>query len=428
MSSEDDGLLIFDADNVSQSQIDTNVNHLSNSDSNINLKYNFKTKKEAKRSLSKDNYKKWKKQHKKESKMHKKESKMHKKESKMHKKESKMHKEKRKNKKTSKKTEPPLPMQKETLDIENIMNELKDVLPMDNTINHSSNVPAKLKVTKASKYVQNKKFVIELIEALKEAQKSENEFRKYLKTQQVIDKSVIKPPISRLLLREKLIHSCQCVALQPFLLENGFLNLICDWIWDEELNMPAPLDLRQTALSALLLFEMEGVMSAYKKKRRFDQMKKEYRRKQDTLFESIDEVDQYNGITHEQLINSNLGKCIKNILFYPGEISANKQKATILLERMSRIFSYTLDKDEDEWEDSKVSVELSDNVRISIPKTNKIKWASMHDKTIASPFEMIKTETEEFQSVCNQIDEENPNSYEKRPPLRFKKHTEFLNF
>ena len=111
----------------------------------------------------------------------------------------------------------------------------------------------------------------------------------------------------------------------------AFLGELCGWLCDLKAGELAPIDLRSTALTVLCEFEFEFVDSAYKRK----QAQLAARKNRD----GADETDIYEGISNEQLKDSDIGRCINFIRLHERkEQRDNRKKATVLLERMTRTF------------------------------------------------------------------------------------------
>lgn len=200
------------------------------------------------------------------------------------------------------------------------------------------------------------------------------------------------PPLARLVLRPDVLKQCQRPVLHEALVAAGFLDEIRYWLCDREKGDLAPLDLRNTALDLLLGFDLEGVSSTRKKIRAALAAKRK----------SDDTTDAYEGITANQLRDSRIGESLNFVRTHPNESLDNKSKATTLLERMCRTFY-----EEDEEEETTGG--------------GGAKWPFMGIKDIASPFEVLKTETEKFQAACVKVDKEDPLSWYRQPPKRYPK-------
>jgi len=174
------------------------------------------------------------------------------------------------------------------------------------------------------------------------------------------------------------------------LVEAGFLEEMSGWLSDLERRELGPLDLRTAALDILLGFDFEGVSSVRKKQA---QAKADRSNRIDT--------DIYEGVNSDQLKSCTLGGAVNFVRTAPQETRDNRLKATTMLERMSRCFHEANDEDEE------------GNIG------GGAKWPLMNDRSIASPFTTVKSQTEAFMGACVRIDPEDPTSYMKQPPSRY---------
>ena len=200
-----------------------------------------------------------------------------------------------------------------------------------------------------------------------------------------------RPPLHRVAIKDAVVHNCRRVALHEYLVHGdhgGFLNELSFWLWDRTRKELGPIDLRTSALELLLAFEIYGVTHMYekasaKKKASMD-----------------DDITKYEGISRAELEDASIGKAVNFIRTHPQETPRNRNMACKILQRFSRAFSGELDNEEQDAEP---------------------KWGCMGDPTVLTPFNTLKTASELFHQRITKVDDLDPTSYARVPPRRIDK-------
>jgi hypothetical protein len=187
-------------------------------------------------------------------------------------------------------------------------------------------------------------------------------------------------PINRIQLIPMVKYVANRLDLHEHLVEAGFLKEICNWLCTG--HVLAPIDLRTAALEALNNIKFENSEGGKLPSAATNSKK--------------DEEDTYQGATKEQLIETNLGFAVNLLRTHPEETTANKAKATYLLQRLSRAF---------------------DGERDDRRRETK-KWQTQGDQHVLPPFEIMKSASEVFADKTSRINPLDPNSYLRVPPLR----------
>ena len=183
-------------------------------------------------------------------------------------------------------------------------------------------------------------------------------------------------PINRLIIKDEVLNIALNSDYEEALVKCGFLNEISFWLLDPVTKGLAPLDLRTAALRILMNVAFKGSLGAV------------HRRKEKIHKDAV-EMDVYCGVCHEDLKENatHLGKAVNFIRQHEGEHPNNRNKACVLLERFSRA-----------WADQ------PDN-------------APVRDSFKGTTYEHVTTEVEAFRKTLNRVDPLDPNSYHKVPPL-----------
>lgn len=204
-----------------------------------------------------------------------------------------------------------------------------------------------------------------------------------------------EPPTHRL----GIIGEVQTVLRREMLHEDlvaaGVLEELAYWLFDPTRNPPelAPLDLRTAALDCLLRFELEGADNLGNAARRGPT-----RRRGKNGDEDIDVFVGYEGIDAETLRKSEIGRAVNFVRRHPNELNVNKNKAVALLQNLSRTF------------------EGHEHNR-----KRRVLWPCINDRDVASPFDPVRTASDVFASSINRIDPKDPSSYMRVPPKRIPK-------
>lgn len=314
--------------------------------------------------LGKPEYKRWKKLHKKLGKSSKKDKK--KKKEKKEKKEKKKKEEKEKKEKPSRKRArddslPPLPD-----DFEGDFS-----LPQDEV--HSGSRKRRVSTTDEMKKEKTKKVssnqlrdqAVSLVAKMRKAAEADEAARK--------NPSQFGPPLNRIALRDEVECMCSKNTFLPFLLSEGLLALLCDWLVRD--NVLAPLELRTTALDLLMRFPMKTTAS-------------------------LDEKEQDRpGVAKEHLVRTEIGRAVNTLRLHADEIPENRKKCGVLLERFSRVFS-----------------EMSSE---RVKASGVVEWKCKGSGTgVASPFAVVPTASEMFQKDFMRPDPRDPTSYHNLLPPR----------
>lgn len=199
--------------------------------------------------------------------------------------------------------------------------------------------------------------------------------------------AVYGPPLHRIALKEEVKSLCGRKMFIGYLLEEGILDLLGEWLMDLRKSELAPLELRSTALDILLGFPVE-------------------REEEDIKSECTGPVK---ALSRDNLTPSIIGSCINTLRLHASETAANRSKCAALLERFSRAFTAMNSK--------------------RTQKPHVITWKCKNDEgtggavsDVASPFEAVPTVSEQFQRDFMRPDPLDPTSYHNlltpRPPVQ----------
>jgi len=194
------------------------------------------------------------------------------------------------------------------------------------------------------------------------------------------------PPLNRVRLIPLVRAAANRIDMHEWLVEAGFLQELGNWMCTG--RQLAPIDLRSTALDALSLIKIEHAEGG-----------KEIKQKKNKNGD-VDDLDRYEGVSKEQLKGSNLGYAANFLRQHPSETTENRNKASYLLQRMSRAFA---------GEEPEVD-----------PSTVK-RWTAQGDATVLPPFEALQSSSELFVAKTVRVDPLDPTSYLRVPPLRLAK-------
>jgi hypothetical protein len=203
-----------------------------------------------------------------------------------------------------------------------------------------------------------------------------------------------RPPLQRITIKNDVIEGCRRIALHEYLVkpdgdgETSILDELANWIYDKTRKEFGPLDLRTTALDLLLAFEVSGVTHMYAKPGKSSSKKDD------------SEELHYEGIGRFELENSSIGKAVNLLRKHDQESARNRNVACKLLQRFSCAFSG----------------EALDDVEEAEPK-----WGSMGDPDVLPPFNTLKTASEMFHQRIMKVDDQDPTSYARLPPRRIEK-------
>jgi hypothetical protein len=183
-------------------------------------------------------------------------------------------------------------------------------------------------------------------------------------------------PINRLLIKEAVLEVALNGDYEEPLVKYGFLNEISYWLLDPITKGLAPLDLRSAALRILMNIGFKGSMGAV-------------RRRKTKTTKDVDELEMYSGVCSTDLKENaaHLGKAVNFIRQNENEHPDHRNKACVLLERFSRA-----------WAD--------------LPEQRNVR-----DTFQGATYEHVTTEVEAFRKTLNRVDPLDPNSYHKVPPL-----------
>ena len=190
-------------------------------------------------------------------------------------------------------------------------------------------------------------------------------------------------PLHRFVLREQVLESAQNLTLHEALVEAGFLEELSYWLYDPSTNELGPLDLRTHALDLLLRFRYHGLATV--------------RHQPGKTSLKFDDVASYEGIEKEHLLRTNLGEAVNKVRNNPKEVPSNRNKALMLIERFIRVLS-----GEEEEEAAKYET----------------KWPSMGNPLVADPFVYVPSHSEAFLRRFAVADPLDPTSYLRVPPPR----------
>lgn len=232
--------------------------------------------------------------------------------------------------------------------------------------------PKKKKPTAASTLQAQHTNCAELVEAMELARLADAEARR-----------LGQPPLRRIQLIGKVRDAANRLHLHETLVKCGFLKELGAWlVAGDEL---APEDLRTAALDALELIPFEdaegGKRVATKKKHGDD----------------VDDVDLYDGASKEDLRATNLGYAANKLRQHPKETPRNRAKATYLLQRLSFAFNGGSE---------------------GLPNDSKL-WQSQGRADILPPFAHVKSASEKFAEKQSRVDPTDPKSYLRVAPKRF---------
>ena len=195
-------------------------------------------------------------------------------------------------------------------------------------------------------------------------------------------------PINRLLVKDQVMSIALNAEYEEILVEERFLDELTYWLMDPVTKGPAPLDLRTAAINLLMNFGFKGSRNLV-------------HRKPHSSGKAKDEVSTYEGIDREALESCKfLGMAINYIRQNERELPDLRNKACVILERLSRAWA---DRPEFSQAPSK--------------RGGMEYYPSKGKKDIAGPYQHITTEVEAFRKTLNHVNPLDPDSYHRVPPM-----------